>query len=183
MEIKKIDNFTIGIIAALIAIVLFAGALTVSAHGKDKTALCHETESESNPWVVQEVNANEIQSHLDNGDKLYQGSFDIHSQEAKDWCAGTTPTPTSEPTITLTETPTVNPCQEGIEFDTESPCVTPEASPSAEVTPSLTPAPTAGESAHGDGLSDGRSDGKSDGRSSAPQVTLTPCTVSNCGWK
>ena len=155
MNISRI--FLMGFILSFI---LIGGAVLthpVSAN-QDKVALCHHTESETNEWVVQEVNANEVQSHLDNGDKLYTADFDIHSQEAKDWCAGITPTVTPEITPDVTETP--------------------EASPTAEVTVE----PTTPPSPHGDGLSDGRSDGKSSDQA-VLGTQIAPCTQSTCGWK
>lgn len=40
----------------------------------DKVNLCHLTSSQTNPWVVQSVDANEVQSHIGNGDFYYTGN-------------------------------------------------------------------------------------------------------------
>ena len=66
--------------------------ISVLATSEDKIDLCHKTHSTENPWVVQEVNANEKQSHLDNGDFLYQGPTkengkpDNEDGAADNWC-------------------------------------------------------------------------------------------------
>jgi len=54
-----------------------------------KENICHNTSSGTNPWVAQQINANELQSHLDNGDKLYEGLIDDKGRPTKDgdqWC-------------------------------------------------------------------------------------------------
>ena len=141
------------LIALLGIFVVFAVITTAHASQQDKVTLCHHTESESNPWVGQEVNANEVQSHLDNGDFLID---ETHSCPPSDEVIPTvTPTPTGEE-----EEPTVTPTE--------------------EVTPTPTDSPSTG--GPGDGLSDGRSDGRSDGIGQ-PAPTLAPCTTNTCGWK
>lgn len=84
--------FGVGVIVLIVgflSLVFLGGRYVTSvlAQQEEKVNLCHKTSSEENPWVVQEVSANEEQSHLDNGDFLYQGEFGIHTQEARDWCS------------------------------------------------------------------------------------------------
>ena len=113
----------IGLATAAAATLLVGGIATATNHPQTdkKVALCHKTSSEQNPWVVQEVNANEVASHLANGDKYYTGSFNIHSDQAKLWCKPTeSPSPTPTPEVTPASSP----------------------SPTPEVTPSPTPTPT-----------------------------------------
>lgn len=109
------------IIAIVIGLVAWwVGA--VYAVAPEKVNVCHQTSSEGNPWVVQEVNANELQSHLDNGDFLYAGPLKENGhpdqKEADEWCEANHPTPSPTP----------------------SPSVTPEPSRSPE--PSITPEPS-----------------------------------------
>ena len=113
----------IGLAAVAAATLLVGGIATATNHPQtdkqEKVALCHKTSSEQNPWIIQVVNANEVASHLANGDKHYTGSFNIHSDQAKLWC---------KPAESPSPTPT--------------PEVTPSPSPTPEVTPSPTPTPT-----------------------------------------
>ncbi len=94
-----------------------------------KVNLCHHTESNTNPWVVQEVNANEVQSHLDNGDMLIDETHPCPPSN-----------PTGTPTITIDPTIVVTPT---ISLD-------PTATPSA--TPSVTPEVTSNDGGAPDGL-------------------------------
>ena len=81
-----------------------SGSLSSSHHPSDdqtfevtdKVNVCHKTNSGANPWVVQEVNANQLQSHLDNGDFLYEGPLKDNGhpdqKAADDWCNANIPT-------------------------------------------------------------------------------------------
>ncbi len=75
----------------------------VFAQNEEKVNVCHLTSSEENPWVVQSVNANQLQSHLDNGDFLYNGPVDDDGKPLKDvdgiWCAENVPDPAPEPAL------------------------------------------------------------------------------------
>ena len=148
-------------LAVIIAIFGFVGLNNVaSAHNTDKLTVCHKTHSETNPWVEQEINANELQSHLANGDFLVNADHK---------CPPVTPTPTPKlcehwgwnwdekcvtptPTVSVTPTPSPTPC------DGED-CVTPTPTPTEEITPTPTPSNTGGGS---------------DGGSSNPGATQAP---------
>lgn len=115
---SKIWTWVIAIIVVLVIVGLFTGVIHASqTNHEDKVNICHLTNSESNPWVAQQVNANELQSHLDNGDFLYKGKTkddgkpDNKDKQADQWCENhqpevtPTPTPTPTPTVTPTATP------------------------------------------------------------------------------
>lgn len=98
------------IVALLFGVLLFSvGVVHATGRpadpGKDdtpkeeKVLLCHKTKADKNPWVVQEVKANEEQSHLDNGDKLYKGPVDEKGKGSDAWCNEQNP-----------ETPVVDVC-------------------------------------------------------------------------
>lgn len=98
-----------------------------SAHNDDSITVCHKTHSETNPWVEQIINANELESHLANGD------FVVNSDHP---CPPVTPTPTIKSTSTPTPTPKPKNCgNEEVYIPCPSP--TPTASPSATPTPSI----------------------------------------------
>ncbi len=120
----KLHKIALSALAASTLLVGGFAAATNHPQTDKKVALCHKTSSEQNPWVIQEVNANEVKSHLDNGDKYYTGSFNIHSDQAKHWCK-----PKESPGPTPTVTPEVTP----------TPTATPTASPSASPTPTVVP--------------------------------------------
>ncbi len=113
-------------------------ALPAHASQQVKVDLCHKTASETNPWVVQEVNANEVQSHLDNGDLLIDADHPCPPQSSP------TPTPSASPTATP------NPCEdENADVDElakDEVCPTPTPSPTGSPTPSESPSPTPEES-------------------------------------
>jgi hypothetical protein len=93
-----------GIVISLLA--LGAVNSVVFADPPLKVTVCHLTASDKNPWVVQEINANELQSHLDNGDFLIDATHPCPPQSQ------VTPTPTvtqGTPTPTSTPTPTTDP--------------------------------------------------------------------------
>jgi len=157
----------VSILAVLFGLAFVRPSLNVSAG--DKTDLCHNTGSGSNPWVVQSVNANEVQSHIANGDFLYQGPYKSNghpdNQDNADgiWCQQHSGTPS--PTATATPTPTPTP--EDCHGEGEKAC------------PTATPTPTEAPSNPGNnigGPGDGLSDGRSDGRSSCPECTAPPKT-------
>lgn len=131
----------IGLVIVFAIVAFFMVVNPFNAVADDKVNLCHKTQSGSNPWVVQRVNANEEQSHLDNGDFLYDGECRGHGDALKEcqsnWCEEhqpeVSPSPTPEPSVNPTPTPepSVSP--------TPSPTPTPE--PSIEPTPTPTPEP------------------------------------------
>lgn len=117
---SKTTKWIIGIAVVLLLFFLVRGAFASTTHA-DKVNLCHKTDSETNPWVAQQVNANEVQSHLGNGDFLYFGPLKSNGQpnnedkQADNWCKNhvpettPTPTPTATPTATPSATPTTKP--------------------------------------------------------------------------
>ncbi len=104
-------------------------AVPAQAVQQAKVSLCHHTESESNPWVAQEVNANEVQSHLDNGDFLIT--------------EGTSCPPANSPTPSPSLSPSPTPC---VLWDQEfpAPCPTPIPSVDPSPTPISTETPSSG---------------------------------------
>lgn len=79
-----------------LAIILVLGmttgsALIAHASVQEKVSLCHLTDSESNPFVVQSVNANEVKSHEANGDFVYAGPTDASKDTEDAWCANHQP--------------------------------------------------------------------------------------------
>lgn len=104
---RKLTILTLGIVLGLMA----SGVAYAVQDEHQHVYLCHKTHSESNPWVVQQVNANEEQSHLDNGDFVYLGDFKDNGhpvKDAKEWCAGHVPVPpVTEDTPPIVETPPV----------------------------------------------------------------------------
>jgi hypothetical protein len=125
-------------------------------HQQDKVTLCHHTESRTNPWVLQEVNANEVKSHIDNGDML------IDKEHPCPPVVSPSPTPSSSPTAT--PHPTSDPCAnlnlDIAELSRDHLC--PSASPS--VSPSASPS---------------SSDAGIDG-SKAPEPNGIDCTKNDC---
>lgn len=71
-------------------LLLLIGGIAFASQ-EDKVALCHKTDSESHPFIVQLVNANEVQSHEANGDFLYNGPTDKNGhpdpKAGPEWCA------------------------------------------------------------------------------------------------
>jgi len=112
-----IAGISFGILAALIP------TFVVSAHHTDKLTVCHKTHSDTNPWVIQSINANELQSHLANGDFLVNSDH---------------PCPPVTPTPTIGETITPSPI---VFCDVDQDCVTPTITtdPTPTATPSATP--------------------------------------------
>jgi len=117
---KKLLLFGTGFFLGVLFVLI--NALNASAHHSDKVTVCHKTDSNTNPWVEQTINANELQSHLANGDFL------VNSDHP---CPPVTPTPTVED---VSPSPTVG-C--GIDQDCITPTITtdPTATPSATDTP------------------------------------------------
>lgn len=76
-------------------LVLAISGVAFASQNEDKVNLCHKTHSDSNPFVVQQVNANEVQSHEANGDFLYNGPLDKNGhpdpQAGPLWCADNQP--------------------------------------------------------------------------------------------
>lgn len=124
--------------------VLLTGIFTSQPHtaiaANDRLPVCHKTSSGVNPWEAQLVDANQLQSHLDNGDFMYTGPVKDNGQPTSDgntWCndnAPTTPTPSTSPTVTVT--PSIDPSP------TATPSADPTATPSAEPTIVVTATPT-----------------------------------------
>lgn len=106
---KFIPGFLIGIVLLILSGFF---SFSVLAHNEDSITVCHQTHSPTNPWIEQTINANELFSHLANGDFLVNADHP---------CPPVTPTPTVTPTCT--PTPELKP------------------SPTATPTPSLTPTP------------------------------------------
>lgn len=83
------------IILSALAAGLVAVPSVAFATQQDKVNLCHKTHSETNPYVVQSVNANEVESHIGNGDFLYNGPLKDNGhpdQKAGDvWCNNNQP--------------------------------------------------------------------------------------------
>lgn len=118
---------------------------TASTQAVDKDNVCHNTSSGTNPWVAQQVNANQLQSHLDNGDFLYLGPVDndgkfIDKETGDQWCKDNVPTATPTPTPSASPTPDVSPTV--TPTATPSPTSTPTPTVSVSPTPTLTPTPT-----------------------------------------
>ena len=107
----------------------YAGFSQVNAHQSDKLTVCHHTESNTNPWVEQTINANELLSHIANGDFLVNAD---HS------CPPVTPTPTVKANCTPTPIEEISP--------TDEPSTSPDLTetPTSGVSATLTPeTPTA----------------------------------------
>jgi hypothetical protein len=112
---KKIISLVL-IILGIALVTAFAGS-RVLATQPEKVNVCHQTSSENNPWVAQRINANELQSHLDNGDFLYAGPVKQNGQPTNDgdeWCEEHAPQPPVD----------VCPNDEGIQTD-EKDCTLP----------------------------------------------------------
>ncbi|SRR5260221_163813 len=79
------------VILPAVALSLALCGSVVSAHGSEKVYLCHQTDSETHAWVVQSVNANEVQSHEANGDFLFNGPTKSNGHPdnklGPEWCA------------------------------------------------------------------------------------------------
>jgi LPXTG-motif cell wall-anchored protein len=101
MNLKSERLWSIILAVIVVGLILFiwmsssANASTINENYR--VTLCHKTHSEKNPWVKQTVNANQVQSHLDNGDFLITENHP---------CPPVTPTPTVTPTATPSATPT-----------------------------------------------------------------------------
>lgn len=95
MKIKNVIWIILILALALVLGLWWATHTTrAEASAEDKVKLCHLTDSETNPWVVQDVKANEVQSHEAKGDFLYGGQETckgLKGDAKKDcedkWCA------------------------------------------------------------------------------------------------
>lgn len=65
-------------------------SIALASQNEDKVNLCHKTGSDSHPFVVQQVNANEVKSHEANGDFVFSGPLDKNGhpdpQAGPLWC-------------------------------------------------------------------------------------------------
>ncbi len=147
----------ISTIVALLGLPFMINPL-VSHADNDKVAVCHQTSSATNPWVTQLVNANQLQSHLDNGDFLYYGPVGNNGQPTSagnQWCVDHAIQPTATPTVaqpTATPTPgvTATPTPTGVQ-PTATPTPT-GVQVTATPTPTATPTETPSGDTHPDGL-------------------------------
>lgn len=102
----------------VVSSVLLFNSLT-NVFANDEFNVCHLTNSQNNSWVTQQVNANQLQSHLANGDFLYNGPLKSngHPENANNvdsiWCANHVPTATA----TATATPTPPSCGQDEHLD------------------------------------------------------------------
>ncbi len=89
------NNLKQTILIASSLIMIGGGTAIVHAsttENQDKTLLCHETESQTNPFVVQSVSANEVKSHEANGDFVYGGAVDDKGKPTdENWCVNHQP--------------------------------------------------------------------------------------------
>jgi len=91
-KIKRILSATVASVALIVGLAIPAVA---SANPAAKTDVCHKTHSQTNPFVPQRVNANQLQSHLDNGDFLYYGPLKANGhpdqKTGSEWCENNQP--------------------------------------------------------------------------------------------
>lgn len=120
------------LVVAVLGMLWWLGKGSAHANQTEKITVCHKTHSDTNPWVEQTINANELESHLANGD------FVVNADHP---CPPVAPSPTlGQPTAT--PTPTKEPkCWEDEDCE---PTVTPTVTPSPEASPSPTPIETQG---------------------------------------
>jgi hypothetical protein len=149
----KLDLYRIAFILIFIILAFFVVQMSLHAFAsqQEKVDLCHQTQSDTNPWVEQSVNANEVQSHLDNGDFLIDEEHPCPPVEVV------------EPTVTPTPTSYEECDGQWCEEVTPTPTVELTPTPTDEATPSATPTETERQtppSDHGDGLGDGHNDGR-----------------------
>jgi hypothetical protein len=94
---NKIKYMIGAAVATLVLALGVAMPAVVSAKNDkpEKVNLCHQTGSEKNPFVVQSVNANQVESHLGNGDFLYNGPLKDNGhpdqKAGKEWCENNQP--------------------------------------------------------------------------------------------
>lgn len=140
-----------GLIAVFAIATALAGAGGVSAtkpdeNGDHKVQLCHRTASDTNPYVLIEVDVASLDAHLNNlpghpaktnADGSPRNDY-LYSEETP---CSPEPTPTSTPTVTSEPTPTPT----STVTPSSSPDATPSVAPSPVPTPSeptSTPTPT-----------------------------------------
>lgn len=70
----KVSIFVLTIALILAAFFLGSSSTLVKAGNDDEVNLCHLTNSQTNPWVVQGVDANQVASHEAKGDFPYNGN-------------------------------------------------------------------------------------------------------------
>ncbi len=92
---RKIKYILRAAIASAALVVGLGIPALVSASPAPKTDVCHKTNSKSNPFVVQQVNANQLQSHLSNGDFIYNGPLKTNGhpdqKTGSEWCENNQP--------------------------------------------------------------------------------------------
>lgn len=144
--------FVVLILLVLLFIAFFVRNVKAN-EDNPKVTICHKTDSNTNPWVEQVINANELESHIAKGDFLVDKDHPCPPKP--------TPTPTTKPS----PTPTIKPCKVDVDWEEVTPC----PSPTEEVTPSATPSAQPTDTPNNGGSSGG--DGRSDGLSSCPDCT------------
>ncbi|HYK08618.1 MAG TPA: hypothetical protein VEW42_03935 [Candidatus Eisenbacteria bacterium] len=160
-------------------LVLLSGTfLSVVSANNDKVNVCHLTGSQTNPFVAQSINANELQSHLDNGDFLYNGPLhnalpDNKGGVADDWCNNNIPS-----AVTPSPSPVIDPCANNA-------CGAPIATPTAMPTnaPSNNGGSTSNDSGDGLGCATHDCSGNQAGATSAGpiQAVLGASTMAGTG--
>lgn len=124
----KIKSILIGV-AAVGLITGSLGVASIANATADKTNICHQTESEQNPWNAIEVSGEALEAHEAHAaDYPYAGPEEELSDE---WCEENVPE--EEPTPSVSPSPTPEP----------SPEVSPSPSPTPEATPTPEPSRTA----------------------------------------
>lgn len=141
----------LGLFITILSLVISFSTHTAVA-GNDKVNVCHKTGSENNPWITQQVNANELQSHLDNGDFLYNGPVNPQNgqptNDGDQWCEDNIPqaSPSPSPSPAVSPSPSPLPSTSPDPSPTPSPSVSPSPTPSPSASATPTPNPSSSSS-------------------------------------